>query len=137
VEHLRKYTAPKEQAVRVAEMDTKYLESKVEALVAHKFMGPPSKQSVRFRVRWEGWGSQYDQWKYFDDVDQLEALDVYLRDRPLLASQLGEPVPEPTRRETGVAAPHVVGLSPQRRGSVRRAPHRGGHSAPRGASPHY
>jgi len=98
LEHLRPYKGTLTTALKAAKQDGLVDEYLVEKIIKHKFQGRSrSLQTIRFLIRWEGWGSEHDRWMPYADVCELEALDVYLEDHPELRSIV--PL------ELGVAAP--------------------------------
>jgi len=59
----------------------------VESIVDHE--GDPKRlSSLFFRVRWKGYDETEDTWLPFHKVNELEALDTYLRRFPDLARRL-------------------------------------------------
>lgn len=92
LDHLRKWTASQEEAQQAAELDAHHLEYQVDAIVQHKFSTKQQNQdTIRFRLRWLGWGPEHDSWRTFDQVSSLEALDRYLGDNPDVADLLYPP----------------------------------------------
>jgi chromodomain-containing protein len=60
----------------------------VETIMDHK--GSPSKRStMKFRVRWLGYGESDDSWLPWSEVKDLAALDAYLQGHPELLPFLG------------------------------------------------
>ena len=99
LDHLRKWTASVEEAQQAAELDAQHLEYQVEAIVQHKFSKKQhNEDTIRFRLRWLGWGSEHDSWRTFDQVSSLEALDRYLEDHPEVSDMLYPPEPPISRQ---------------------------------------
>ena len=78
----------------------------VECIITHKFQGKRrSLRDIRFRIRWVGWGSEFDSWCTYKEVSDLEALDIYLSNH----QELHDIIPydmalESPVKEGGVAA---------------------------------
>ena len=87
LEHLRPFEGNLTTALEAAKQDGLMSEYLVERIVKHKFQGRRRcLQAIRFLIRWDGWGSDYDSWKSYRDVSELKALDLYLEDNPELRS---------------------------------------------------
>lgn len=87
-DHLKPYTGSDDAATQVAALDVsdEYL---VDCIVAHKFTRRPHNlATLRFQLRWQGWGDDFNSWKKYDDVKDLQALDAYVGDHPELLSVL-------------------------------------------------
>jgi hypothetical protein len=84
---LKPFYGTREEARKAAVMDVQInKEYLVDSIVAHKFLRRPHTRvdNIRFRIRWSGWGANHDSWVKFDDVKELEALDLYIVDYPSL-----------------------------------------------------
>ena len=74
----------------------------VEMIIDHSYSGAIStlagkqkrakKTDFDFKVRWLGFGPEYDSWIPYQEARDLEALDDYLQYHPELAKSLGEVV---------------------------------------------
>ena len=84
IDDLVPFRGSRQTAERAATIDCNNKEHFVDHIVAHKFEGRPSLRSIKFLVRWSGWGAQYDQWRPYRVVHDVAALDLYLQDHPEL-----------------------------------------------------
>jgi hypothetical protein len=111
IDHLRKFKGSNDVGKAMAEIDSVQSEHVVDKIVAHKFVGTrkPCKKNIRFSVKWEGWGDQWNQWKTFDEVNELQALDEYFALHPSLPSQLGLSDPDAPLRGDGVTRADLNG----------------------------
>jgi hypothetical protein len=114
LEDLKPFTGSPETALEAASLDTtidkEYL---VDSIVAHKFVGKPHNlASIRFKIRWHGWGPKFDTWVKYPTVEELEALDHYVDNHaylsrivPVVTSESGAArTPQPAFKRGGVAA---------------------------------
>ena len=85
LEHLQPFRGTINDAEKAAQMDIQGDEYEVEKIVEHKFKRKQRILSaIQFRVRWKGWGSEFDSWKNYRDISDLQALDDYLINHPEL-----------------------------------------------------
>jgi transposase InsO family protein len=115
LENLRKFQSDSREsaeqaAVLDAQVDKEYL---VEALIAHKFVRRPHNlKNLRFKVRWAGWGKKFDSWSTYANVQELEALDVYVTKHPYLASLVPNVGQDSAQAPTPVLREAVSGRTP-------------------------
>jgi hypothetical protein len=118
LEDLKPFVGDREAAYNAAVIDTQIeKEYLVEALVGHKFTrSRKNLNSIRFRIRWAGWGKRFDSWVKYEVVQDLEALDEYLSNHPQLrpiipehddSGQTSEQVPTSVFEEGGVTPQRV------------------------------
>eukprot|EP00762_Andalucia_godoyi_P006148 ANDGO_01702.mRNA.1 hypothetical protein ABB37_10147 len=83
VSRLRLYNADRtENPIEISGVDNDTYE--VEKIVDHRVPASKKKRDYTFQVRWKGYGQEDDSWLPFEEVKDLEALDVYLRGHPKL-----------------------------------------------------
>jgi hypothetical protein len=114
LEDLKPYDAPAASALEAATLDTTIdKESLVDSIVDHKFVTKAHRlSSIRFKIRWMGWGPGFDTWEKYQVVQELEALDRYLQEHPDLSRivpsdssrQDLQQVPVPAFKRGGVKA---------------------------------
>jgi hypothetical protein len=92
LDDLKPFGGTQAGAKRAATLDVQInKEYLVDSIVGHKFLRQPASNvnNIRFKIRWAGWGEQYDSWVKFDTVSDLAALDRYVEQeaelRPLVA----------------------------------------------------
>ena len=81
----RYYVSGNDEPIWVASHDSdSFL---VDSVVDHE--GDPTRlSSLFFRIRWKGYDETEDSWLPFHNVNELEALDIYLRKYPELYKKL-------------------------------------------------
>jgi len=85
LDHLQPFIGTIADAEKAAKLDALSGEYEVELIVEHKFVKKrQTLNTIRFRVRWLGWGPEHDSWLPYQDIAELKALDDYLLNHPQL-----------------------------------------------------